>query len=148
MDWDLVFSLTNLVAILGWFAMAALPRNEAVLRGVLLGAVGLLSAIYTLLFIGLLSGLVDAVRPDGSIAPPFEYSVDGIMTAFGARGAIVIGWTHYLAFDLFVGLWIARDADARRVHRLAQVPFLFATFMAGPVGLLAWLLFRRPLEKS
>ena len=57
-------------------------------------------------------------------------------------GGIVIGWTHYLAFDLFVGLWIARDADDKGVGRLVQLPFLFLTLMAGPIGLLSWLGFR------
>lgn len=147
MDWDLVFVATNVIALLGWLALAVLPRNETVLNGVLVGAVALLCAIYALVFVALFGGLVDPVRPDGGIAPPFEYSVDGIMIAFGARGAIVLGWTHYLAFDLFVGSWIARDADTRGVHRLVQLPFLLATFMVGPIGLLLWLLLRRPLAR-
>ncbi|MEO0908688.1 MAG: abscisic acid-deficient protein Aba4 family protein, partial [Pseudomonadota bacterium] len=37
---------------------------------------------------------------------------------------------HYLAFDLFVGLWIARDADAKSISRLVQAPILLATLMA------------------
>ncbi|MCZ8170432.1 MAG: DUF4281 domain-containing protein, partial [Brevundimonas sp.] len=49
---------------------------------------------------------------------------------------------HYLAFDLFVGLWIARDADAKGFGRVIQLPFLFFTLMAGPVGLLLWLIVR------
>ena len=61
---------------------------------------------------------------------------------FMSDGGIVIGWAHYLAFDLFVGLWIARDADAKGVGRLVQLPFLFITLMAGPIGLLFWLMFR------
>ena len=54
----------------------------------------------------------------------------------------MVGWVHYLAFDLFVGLWIARDADAKGFSRLLQAPILFATFMAGPLGLLLWLAIR------
>ena len=42
-----------------------------------------------------------------------NYSVDGIMQLFQSRGGVVVGWTHYLAFDLMVGWWIAGDADAR-----------------------------------
>ena len=57
-------------------------------------------------------------------------------------GGIVLGWTHYLAFDLFVGLWIARDADAKGFSRLVQLPILFFTLMAGPIGLLLWLVIR------
>lgn len=56
---------------------------------------------------------------------------------FAARGPIVVGWTHYWAFDLFVGLWIARDADHRGIGRLMQLPFVLITFLAGPIG--CWL---------
>jgi hypothetical protein len=55
---------------------------------------------------------------------------------------IVVGWTHYLAFDLFVGLWIARDADAKGFSRLVQAPILLLTFLAGPFGLVLWLAIR------
>lgn len=147
MDWDLLFALTNGIAVIGWLALAALPRNEQVLSGVLWTAVGLLCAIYLVMFIGLMGGMVDPVRDSAGPMPPFEYSVDGLKTAFAARGVIVLGWTHYLAFDLFVGVWIARDADTRRIGRLTQLPVFFATFMAGPIGLLLWLLLRRPLTR-
>ena len=141
MDWDLLFAATNAVALLGWLALAALPRREGTLAGVLWAGIALLCAAYAAMFIGLMGGFVDPGRD--SAAPAFEYSVDGLRAAFASRGAIVVGWTHYLAFDLFVGLWIARDAHSRGVGRIMQLPFLFATFMAGPIGLLSWLLLRR-----
>lgn len=147
MDWELLFRLTNAVALAGWVALALLPRREGVLAGVLLAGVGLLCAAYAVMFVSLVGGLADPVRDAAGPPPAFEYTVDGLKAVFAAKGAIVLGWTHYLAFDLFVGLWIARDADARRVGRLVQIPFLFATFMAGPIGLLAWLLLRRPLAR-
>lgn len=140
MDWDLLFGVTNAVAVAGWLALALLPRSERVFGAVLYAGVGLLCAIYLVIFVGLLGGLVDPGAE--TVGAPFEYSVDGLKAMFAARGAIVVGWTHYLAFDLFVGLWIARDADGRRVGRLIQLPFFLATFLAGPIGLLAWLLAR------
>jgi hypothetical protein len=146
MDWDLLFVVTNAVAVAGWLALALLPRAERVLGAVLVAAIGLLCAIYLAMFVGLMGGMVDPGR-EGVGAPPFEYTVDGLKTAFVARGAIVLGWTHYLAFDLFVGLWIARDADKRRVGRIMQLPFLLATFLAGPIGLLAWLVARVRLTR-
>ncbi|HKH28513.1 MAG TPA: abscisic acid-deficient protein Aba4 family protein [Sphingomicrobium sp.] len=47
-----------------------------------------------------------------------------------------------MAFDLFVGLWVARDADAKGFSRLAQLPVLFLVLMAGPIGLFVWLIVR------
>lgn len=146
MDWNLLFFITNAVAMAGWLALATLPRSERVFGTVLCGAIGLLCAVYLVLFVGLLGGLVDPV-PDSGAAPAFEYSVDGLKAMFATRGAIVVGWTHYLAFDLFVGLWIARDADSRGVGRLVQLPFFLTTLLAGPIGLFVWLLLRRPLTR-
>ena len=66
----------------------------------------------------------------------------GVMKLFDSPGRATLGWTHYLAFDLFTGMWIARDADAKGFSRIVQFPFLFLTLMVGPVGLLAWLIVR------
>ncbi|MEO0908687.1 MAG: abscisic acid-deficient protein Aba4 family protein [Pseudomonadota bacterium] len=67
---------------------------------------------------------------------------------FSSDVGVVIGWTHYLAFDLFVGLWIARDADAKSISRLIQAPILLATLMAGPLGLFVWLIVREPAARK
>src|SRR3546814_18320544 len=55
---------------------------------------------------------------------------------------MLVGWVHYLAFDLFAGMWIARDADQKGFSRIVQFPLLVLTLLAGPVGLLAWLIVR------
>lgn len=145
MNWDQVFAVTNVIALGGWLALAALPRREVVMNAVLFAAIALLCLVYLVLFVALIGNLADPVRDTTAPLRPFEYTVDGLKTMFASQGAIVIGWTHYLAFDLFVGLWIAREADRRKVGRIVQIPFLFATFMAGPIGLLAWLILRKPL---
>jgi hypothetical protein len=69
-------------------------------------------------------------------------SIAGIRALFVSDAGVVIGWTHYLAFDLFVGLWMAKDADHKGFSLLVQLPFLLATLVAGPLGLLAWLVTR------
>lgn len=146
-DWALIFDLTNLIAVVGWLALALMPRREPVLAAVLWGGAALLCLAYAAMFVGLMGGVVDPARDGAGSPPPFEYTLDGLQTAFAAKGVLVMAWTHYLAFDLFVGLWIARDADQRRVGRLMQLPFFLATFLAGPIGLLAWLLMRGRLGR-
>jgi hypothetical protein len=143
MSWATLFGITNMVAVLGWAALLLAPRRPVVLSAILYAGVGLLCLAYLVMFVALFGGLVDPGRVAGAVAPKLsDYSIGGIRALFGSDGGIVIGWTHYLAFDLFVGLWIARDADAKGFRRLAQVPFLLATFLAGPIGLFFWLLVR------
>lgn len=143
MSWDQLFGLTNAVALIGWLILAVLPRKPLALSAVLYLGVGLLCLVYFAAFVALFGGLADPVRIPGAAEPDLlDYSIAGLRPLFLSDGGVVIAWTHYLAFDLFVGLWIARDADAKGVGRLVQLPFLFLTLMAGPIGLLSWLGFR------
>ena len=56
---------------------------------------------------------------------------------------LLAGWTHYLAFDLFIGGWEVRDAQRRGIPHLLVVPALVLTFLFGPAGLLLYLAIRR-----
>ena len=87
--------------------------------------------------IAVLAGLV----PAGEAGMDFS-TIEAVRAIFASDAGVTIGWTHYLAFDLFVGLWIARDADAKSFARWVQAPILVATFLAGPFGLFVWLLVR------
>ncbi len=139
--WAALFTVTNMLAIIGWLLLAAGPRQPLVHSAILYLGVALLCLTYAVVFALVLSGAVDPVRVAGAGPMGFS-SIAGVRGLFASDGGVVIGWTHYLAFDLFTGLWIARDADHKQFGRLIQLPFLFATFMAGPVGLLAWLMVR------
>lgn len=141
--WSVIFGATNLIALAAWAILILLPRRPAATASVLYLGIGLLCLVYAVVLVLLVSGAVDPMRDAG--LPPHDmsdYSIEGLKSLFRSDGAIVLGWTHYLAFDLFVGLWIARDADAKDFSRLAQAPALLATFLAGPLGLLAWLVIR------
>jgi len=138
MSWDTLFLLANYYAFLSWIALAAAPRGPKVLALILYAGVFLLCLAYAVLLIGFLTGTIDQGGPGGGSFT----TLAGVMKLFATPGGTTLGWIHYLAFDLFTGLWIARDADNKGFGRIAQVPFLFLTLMAGPVGLLCWLVVR------
>lgn len=145
MDWKLLFNLVNLLALIAWAALILLPRWPALLSGVMYLGIGLLCLIYASGLIGLMSGLLPSGGPSGGA--DFT-TIEGVRAIFSNDAGVAIGWTHYLAFDLFVGLWIARDGDAKAISRLIQAPILLATFMAGPLGLLIWLILREPAARK
>ena len=66
MTWPTLFGLTNLIAMLGWAALAFLPRRPAVLSLVLYGGVAMLCAAYLAMFVALVGNLVDPVRVAGT----------------------------------------------------------------------------------
>ena len=74
-------------------------------------------------------------------------SIEGVRGLFANDSALTAGWLHYLAFDLFVGTWIARDSVERRVHPLLVAPCLALTLMFGPAGLLAYVVLRLALGR-
>ncbi len=99
---------------------------------VLSGAVPLLLAVpYTVLIV-LYFG--QAEGGFGSLAD--------VMKLFTNEWAVLAGWIHYLAFDLFVGSWEVKDAQERNVPHLWVIPCLVMTFMLGPIGLLAYSVLR------
>src|SRR5688500_12240995 len=69
-----------------------------------------------------------------------------LRTLFASDSALVAGWFHYLAFDLFVGTWIVRDGLERKLHPLLILPCLPLTFLFGPAGLLLFFILRLALR--
>ena len=139
MAWETLFGIANVWAMVCWAGLILAPRWPALLSGVLFAGIGLLCLGYAILLGLILSGAVDPVGGGGGAS---FTTIAGVQAIFASQGGAVVGWVHYLAFDLFVGLWIARDADAKGFSRLLQAPILLATFMAGPLGLLLWLAIR------
>ncbi len=141
--WDTVFNLSNTLALVMWAVLILLPRKPFLMAAVLYCGIGLLCLTYVVLLVGLVAGAFDPMREAAAgSANVLDFTLDGIADLFRSRGGIAIGWVHYLAFDLFVGLWIARDADAKGFSRMVQAPILLATFLAGPLGLFVWLIVR------
>jgi Mn2+/Fe2+ NRAMP family transporter len=138
--WQPLFAATNIVAVVGWLFLL-IGSGQRRIDAARFLAVGALCAVYAILFVLLIAGSVEPGRAPGAPpAPLSDYSVRGLRALFSSDGAIVVGWTHYLAFDLFVGAWITEDAARQEVSRWRLVPILLATFMAGPLGLILYYL--------
>ncbi|MGB7406885.1 MAG: ABA4-like family protein [Pontixanthobacter sp.] len=137
--WDTIFNAANMLALVAWIALILLPRKPALLAGIMYCGIALLCLIYSAGLVAVLTGLVS----NGGAGEEAGFSsIAGVRAIFASDSGVTIGWVHYLAFDLFVGLWIARNADAKGFARWVQAPILSATFLAGPLGLFIWLIIR------
>jgi hypothetical protein len=65
-------------------------------------------------------------------------SLAEVSALFSAPGNVMMGWTHYLAFDLFIGSWEVEDAGKEGIPHWLVLPCLFFTLMLGPIGLLLY----------
>ena len=127
-----LFSVLNLITMAAWLPLVFLPRARwsATLLPVVIPA--LLAVIY----VGLVA--VTLTQGEGDFS-----SLADVRALFAHDWGLLAGWTHYLAFDLFVGGWEARDARRRNIPHLLIVPVLILTFLFGPAGLLLYLAVRR-----
>ncbi len=140
MQWETIFSIANLWPLPFWLLLAFGPRSELTARIVLFGGIAPLAMTYAILLPAIMTGAINAVGPEGGSMDFTQLS--GIMALFDSKGGATIGWIHYLAFDLLTGLWVARNADRHGYRRWVQVPILFFVLMAGPFGLMLYLLLR------
>jgi ABA4-like protein len=128
---DQLFSILNLITMAAWLPLVFLPRIRWTATVLPLVIASLLAVIYV--------GLVAATlgRTEGGFS-----SLAGVRALFDSPWMLLAGWTHYLAFDLFVGGWEVRDAQSRGIPHLLVVPALVLTFFFGPAGLLLYLAIR------
>ncbi|NQX90471.1 MAG: DUF4281 domain-containing protein [Halioglobus sp.] len=127
------FSIAGQAVTVGWIILIIGPRSNAWLlcipRFAIPFAISLLYAGYAMAYF-----FADENGGFGSL--------DAVAALFSQREMLLAGWVHYLAFDLFIGGWIAVESDRLGLSRLAQAPILFTTFFLGPVGLATFLVIK------
>ena len=141
MSYDLLFSLINASVMPAWLLLIFAPKwhvTEKIVHSMLYPL--LLGAIYALC-------MVFAYMGHGAQGGSFT-SIEGVRTLFSSDVGMVIGWAHYLVFDLFVGAWEARDARRRGFSHWLLIPCLLLTFMLGPIGLFLYLILRKLTGKG
>lgn len=129
-DSDLIFSLASGLALLTWLALAASPYRAGWAPRVRFLAGRVVPLIFAVVYVALLAGTGMGDGGFGSIA--------AVQRLFAVPELLTAGWLHYLAFDLFVGAWIAERAGALGMSHLLVMPLLALTFLFGPAGLLAF----------
>ena len=123
-----VFSIANLIAVVAWLMLVLLPRQRWVTATVTSVVVPMLFAI---VYVGIVATTFG--RTPGGFS-----TLADVGTLFSNPWALLAGWIHYLAFDLLIGTWEARDSRERGLPHLLLVPCLLLTFLFGPAG---WLLY-------
>jgi hypothetical protein len=126
-----LFSILNLMTMAAWLPLVFLPRKRWAATVVPMVMPLLLGIIYVVLV------AVTLPHSQGGFS-----SLAGVKALFDNPWALLAGWTHYLAFDLFIGGWEVRDAQQRGISHLLVVPALVLTFLLGPAGLLLYLAIR------
>ncbi|MEM9049481.1 MAG: ABA4-like family protein [Pseudomonadota bacterium] len=125
MSWDEMFGLSSALAMVGWMLLLFAPRRRFVLAAAGFAIPVLLSVGYTLIM----------MQYFFAAGGGFD-SIAAVRALFASDPVLVAGWQHFLAYDLFLGAWIARRLDQADITRILQWPVLGMCFMAGPIGFL------------
>ncbi len=129
-----LFGLANAVPLLGWLALCLAPLARARL-------VAAARVVAVVLAVGYAAMVAAALVKGGGTLPDLS-TLPGLARAFSDPHVMLVGWLHYLALDLWTGAWEAEDAGRRGMPHWAVLPCLALTFLAGPVGLVLFLLLR------
>jgi Domain of unknown function (DUF4281) len=123
-----IFSLCSLLALAGWIALLAAPLS----RTPLIRAARICSGLLAFAYFVQVFTITQPVQC-GSFS-----TLAGVSALFSMPGNVMLGWTHYLAFDLFTGAGEVEDAGKIGLAHWAVIVPLVLTFLLGPIGLLTY----------
>ena len=129
MTFEQLFSSASTLAMIGWLILIFLPRRWEWLNRLPALLIPItLSVAYSFLI----------ARYFFSAQGGFD-TLANVQQLFTYPAVALAGWVHYLAFDLFIGGVVAKQADKVGLSRLIQAPILLLTFMFGPFGYLLFM---------
>ncbi len=131
MDLETVYIACSVIAFTGWAALALAP----VARERLISLARIIAVFLCVIYLVQMFTITEVSGGDFN-------TLAGITQLFSKPGNVMLGWTHYLAFDLFIGSWVAEDAPKRGIPHWAVLPLLFLCLMVGPIGLATYFIVR------
>lgn len=134
---ETLFKIAGDIVLPAWILLLVAPNWRWTQRFATLGIPILLAGLYV--------GLLTSAQP-----PPGAgfSSLAQVRILFSSPQALLAGWIHYLAFDLFTGAWEAREAARLGISRWIVAPCLILTFLFGPVGLALFLVIRLGMRRE
>jgi len=132
MDYEIAFSLAGILAMVGWLTLLASPFYPKWTNRIAGFVIPLILSVGYIALLGLSHS-----NDGGGFG-----SLAEVMKLFSYPDAMLAGWIHFLAFDLFIGAWQCRTARADEMRFWLVIPCLVLTFLFGPLGLLAFLALR------
>ncbi len=134
MNADAAFLIANAVGIWGWIALLLsplIPKWSHRIAAFVIPVLLCISYVFILGYVVVSGGLQGGYL-----------TLDDVMALFSVREVVLAGWLHVMAFDLFVGAWIVRNARETGVSFWWVLLVLPLAFIAGPAGFVLYLAIR------
>ncbi|MGC9344191.1 MAG: ABA4-like family protein [Bacteroidales bacterium] len=132
------FQLLNLLALVFWIVLIFF-HGKKIYRILISSGLAfiLFGLVYLVLFLTQFNFEFDSFT-----------SIEKMSSLYANPWLILLGWVHYLAFDLLAGVWIHNDANKNGISKALIIPSLLFTFMTGPFGLLSYLIIKYIKKKN
>ena len=127
-----IFSLGNSFIVIGWILLLFLPNWKYTQSIILNGLIVIYAIVYSFLIL----------KDINDFSPDSFSTLANVKALFQNDNAVVAGWFHYLAFDLFVGAYIVRKSKQLQIKRWQYTLALPFTFMFGPLGYFIFFIFK------
>lgn len=138
---EIYFGVFNLIAFIPWSLMIFFPDQKitsiCVDRQI---PIVMLCSIYFVLFI------LQILGPNNTFVDFMDFN--SVKQAFSNDLVMLLGWVHYLAFDLFVGIYIYESMKKQLKMRLLMRLILTITLFLGPIGYLFYTILGRAETKK
>lgn len=136
MSMETLFAISSPIAMLGWIALIISPIipkwSDRIATYI---SPGLLSLAYMSLILAFWA------NAEGG----FD-TLANVQLLFTQSEIAMAGWLHYLAFDLFMGAWIVREARKASISHWFIIPILPMTLLFGPIGFVLFLALKAGLS--
>jgi hypothetical protein len=127
-----LFKIVNQFVIIGWLLLLFAPNWKY--------TENVATWLCVLMLSGLYSALIILQLPNFDLGS-FS-SLEGVRQLFKKDEALLAGWIHYLAFDLFMGVYILKQTKKLKIPHVSNFVFLPITFLFGPLGYLMFMLIK------
>ena len=135
---ELLFWFSSLYILPFWLMMLFAPHSErtaAMLRSewIYLAPLAAAYSLAVLPHLGAILLLLGSDMPTPAI----------VLELFENDEVVIVGWLHYLAFDLFVGRWTWQRLTQTEKPLLVSFPVLLLSMMVAPLGALVGMVVTR-----
>lgn len=128
---ETLYTVVNVLVLPPWLLLIVAPRWKWTSSVTTVVYPCLLGLMYVALLAFNVRSMTDGIA-----------SLDNLARLFENPSVLLMGWVHYLAFDLFVGSWQVRDARRLEIPHVLVVPCLLLTLLLGPTGLVCYFALR------
>ena len=133
-----IYLWTNLAILPFWLMLIVIPGSK--FTGFFVNSV-IIPLILSSTYIYIIYQIVLLEEPVFEIFKLY-LSLDNLYTAFATESFLLLFWVHFIALNLFLGVWMARDAVKYGLSRSLVFFPLILVYFAGPVGLVLYWIIR------